>query len=191
VSDRASVRGEVGVQRHVLLVRHCEATAQHAEAPLSDVGVAQARALAHRQAPLRPDHLVSSPYRRAQQSIAPLAAQLGLAVAIDPRLRERRLGDEPIGDWRGAVRASFDDLERALPGGESGRAAQTRARSAVLDALAAGHRLPLLATHGNWLALLLTSIDGRFGYAGWESLRNPDVFLLTAAGEAWSYERLA
>jgi 2,3-bisphosphoglycerate-dependent phosphoglycerate mutase len=176
--------------RRLLLVRHCESSGQHPEAPLTERGLAQADGLAQRLAPLAPDHLVSSPYRRAQQTIAPLATRLGLTSALDPRWRERYLGDEPIDDWRAAVRASFDDLDRALPGGESSRAAQTRARAAVETLLAASHRLPAIATHGNLLALLLTSIDGRFGYAGWESLTNPDVYVLEAADGVWAYRRL-
>jgi len=177
--------------RRLLLVRHCESTGQDPEAPLTVRGHVQAARLTARLAPLAPDLFISSPYLRARQSIAPLARRLGTVVSIDDRLRERRLGDEPIADWRRAVRESFDDLDRALPGGESSRAAQARARAAVADALATDCRLPLLATHGNWLALVLTAIDGRFGYAGWQSLTNPDVFLLTADVGVWSYERLA
>ncbi|MEO8603658.1 MAG: histidine phosphatase family protein [bacterium] len=174
----------------ILLVRHCESTAQHSEAPLTARGLVQAEALAHRLTPLAPDHLVSSPYLRARQSIAPLAQRLGLDVAIDARLRERRLGDEPIDDWRAAVRASFEALDGALPGGESSRVAQQRGRAALDDILAGAHRLPVVATHGNLLALLLTSIDGRFGYAGWESLANPDVFVVEVDAGVWSYRHL-
>lgn len=176
--------------QRVLLIRHCEASAQHPEAPLTPRGTEQADALAQRLAPLEPDHVVSSPYRRAQQSVAPLATALRLAVALDERWRERRLGDEPIDDWRGAVRASFDDLDRVLPGGESSRSAQTRGRAALDDLLAAPYRLPVAATHGNLLALLLTAIDGRFGYAGWESLTNPDVFVVELEGGALRCRRL-
>ena len=181
----------IGAERRVLLVRHCESTAQHPDAPLTSAGLAQADQLAARLAALAPDHVVSSPYLRARQSIAPLAQALGLPVAVDERLRERRLGEAPLDDWRAAVRASFEDLDRVLPGGESSRAAQQRGRAALDDILAGGHRLPVLATHGNLLALLLTAIDGRFGYAGWESLRNPDVMLLSVEAGAWSYRRLA
>ncbi len=176
--------------QRLLLIRHCESSGQHPDAPLTARGLAQAEALAQRLAPLAPDQLVASPYLRARQSIAPLAAILGLSVAIDERWRERRLGDEPIDDWRGAVRASFDDLDRALPGGESSRAAQHRGRAALDALFAAACQLPAVATHGNLLALLLTSLDGRFGYAGWESLTNPDVFEIDSAGGSLSYRRL-
>ncbi|MDX2167771.1 MAG: histidine phosphatase family protein [Deltaproteobacteria bacterium] len=174
----------------MLLIRHCESSGQHPDAPLTARGLEQAEELAQRLAPLAPDHLVSSPYRRAHQSVAPLAAMLGVAVTTDARWRERQLGDAPLDDWRGAVRDSFDDLDRVLPGGESSRAAQARARAALDALLTAPHRLPAVATHGNLLALLLTSIDGQFGYAGWESLTNPDVYAVEFTDRGWRYRRL-
>ena len=173
----------------LLLVRHCESTGPDPEAPLSARGLEQARVLADALAPLAPDHLVSSPFLRARQSVAPLAAALGLTVAIEPRLAERRLGIDPFGDWRAGLRAAFDDPDRAYPDGESGLEAQRRGRAAVIDVLRAGHRLPVLATHGNLLSLFLASVDGRFGYAEWEQLANPDVFVLSTEGEQWSYAR--
>ena len=48
--------------------------------------------------------LVSSPYTRAQQSIAPLAQRLRLPVEIDPRLAERVLSADPLEHWREAIR---------------------------------------------------------------------------------------
>jgi 2,3-bisphosphoglycerate-dependent phosphoglycerate mutase len=41
-------------------------------------------------------------------------------------------------------------------------------------------RLPaVVVTHGNLLALLLHAFDGRPGYATWEQLSNPDLFVVT------------
>jgi len=177
------------VNRRLLLVRHCESSGQEPEAPLTARGHAQARELAGRLAPLAPDHIVSSPFVRARQSVAPLAAARALAVAIEPRLAERRLGVDPFGDWRQGLRASFADLDRSYPDGESARTAQQRGRAVVEAVLASQHRLPVLATHGNLLSLLLASVDGRFGYADWAQLANPDIFVLTVAGDAWSYVR--
>ena len=72
------------------------------------------------------------------------------------------------------------------------RARETLARgwSAIEDVLRTGARLPLLVSHGQLLALALHSIDGRFGHAGWESLRNPDVLRLRVARDgARRFER--
>ena len=46
------------------------------------------------------------------------------------------------------------------------------------DVLDRDRALPLAVTHGNAMALLLHSLDTSFGYPGWRSLTNPDVYLL-------------
>lgn len=164
----------------LLLVRHCESSGQHAEAPLSARGLEQAAALATTLAAFPIERVVSSPYLRARQTIAPFAARAGLEVELDARLAERRLSPQPIAEWREVVRASFEDLAHRAPGGESGGETLARGRAALEDALARGHALTALVGHGQHLSLLLHSIDGRFGYAGWENLSNPDLYLVDA-----------
>lgn len=81
------------------VVRHGE-TAWNAEGrvqgqldvPLSEVGLAQARAVAHALAGERFDALYSSDLARVRQTAAPAAARLGLEVRCDPALRERHYG---------------------------------------------------------------------------------------------------
>ena len=52
------------------------------------------------------------------------------------------------------------------------------------------HRLPLAVTHGNLMSLVLHSIDPHFGYYGWESLSNPDVYhLFRTGGGRLAFER--
>lgn len=89
--------------RLLFLVRHCESTGQNASAPLTAVGQTQAIHLADHLERLGVDLLVSSPYIRAQQSVAPLAQRLGLAVETDARLAERVLSTEPLAHWREAI----------------------------------------------------------------------------------------
>lgn len=80
------------------------------------------------------------------------------------------------------MRASFDDPARRAPGGESGGETLARGRAALADALAGGYALTALVGHGQHLSLLLHSCDGRFGYEGWESLSNPDLYLVEPDG---------
>ena len=76
------------------------------------------------------DMIVSSSYTRAQQSIGPFAAKVGLPVHLDRRLIERTLSGSPINNWREIVRDSFGDLELRLPGGESAREVLDRGSTA-------------------------------------------------------------
>ena len=126
--------------------------------------------------------VVSSEYLRAKQTAQPLAAARGLPLWTDERLNERRLSGTPINHWREIVRDSFSDPDLRAPGGESSREALGRAWAA-LTALTGGSRTnTAVVTHGNLIALVLHSLDGTFGYEGWEGLSNPDVFLLDVEG---------
>jgi probable phosphoglycerate mutase len=70
-----------------------------ADPPLDDEGRRQAYEVAGMIAALGPDVLVSSDAQRAAQTAAPIGDLTGLAVTLEPRLRERSLGH-----WEGLTR---------------------------------------------------------------------------------------
>jgi 2,3-bisphosphoglycerate-dependent phosphoglycerate mutase len=160
-------------------VRHCRATGQEPAAELTSDGRAQAEALADVLADRGVERIVSSPWQRAVDSIAPLALRLGLTVERDERLRERTLSDGPLPDWRERLRASFDDPDLCLPGGESSRAATARAIAALDGARAHAAHATVVVTHGNLLALILRTVDPGIGFDHWQALSNPDLYRLS------------
>ena len=180
--DPYAAGGETTLPKLVHVVRHCWPEGQEPAAPLTPEGRVQAAALADflveasRADGVRIERIISSPFARAQQSAAPLAARVGIAIETDARLRERSLTTASRSDWRDLVRASFDDLDLRLEGGESNRTAMHRA-AAVLEGI---RRHPAqttaLVTHGNLLTLLLKCLDGRVGFDEWGRLTYPDVF---------------
>lgn len=163
-----------------LLIRHAESPwSEDEDRPLSPAGMRAAASLCERLAgrPLRA--IYASPYRRARQTVAPLAARLGLPVSEIADLRERSLGRFASGSFEEAVATTWADFDHVHPGGESNRSAQRRAL-AVVEALARRHHAHTvaLATHGNLLALLLHAFDPRIDFAFWRSLAFPDAFEL-------------
>lgn len=80
----------------------------HTDVPLTDAGVAEARAAAARLATLRPAAIVVSDLSRALRTAEPLAELTGLDVTVDARLRERSGGS-----WEGLtqveIRAKFPE----------------------------------------------------------------------------------
>ncbi len=157
----------------LLLIRHGETalnasrTLQPADTPLSERGLAQARALALRMigaggvgdpGAQRIAGIVSSDLPRALQTAQAIASATGLPVATSAMLQERNFGD-----WRGLPHASFgfDPLAHAgaPPGGESHAAFAQRVALAFAHILAVQAALGgtlVVVTHGlvlrEWLA---------------------------------------
>lgn len=172
----------------LILVRHCQTTGQAPESELTALGRTQAGELAVFLAGFNIDHIVTSPYQRARDSIAPFAELRDLCPVIDDRLAERRLADTDLPHWRDVVQRAFVDLDHVEPGGESGRETLIRGWAAIHDAATAGKELPVVVGHGHLFGLVLHSIDPAFGFAGHAAMTNPDVFLLE--DEPWRFVRL-
>jgi broad specificity phosphatase PhoE len=64
----------------VLLLRHAEKASSASDSPLSAVGVDRARELAHVTGQARVQAIYASEYVRTQQTVQPLADQIGLPV---------------------------------------------------------------------------------------------------------------
>lgn len=175
----------------MILVRHCEAAGQEPDAPLTDAGLGQAEALAGFLAELGVDAIFASEFLRARQTAWPLARTLTLPVVVDRRLNERTLSPLPVPNWREIVRDSFLDLALRAPGGESASDVLARAIACLDEVLDYGYETPVVVTHGNLLSLVLHSVDGAFGFDGWQGLTNPDVYRLQFHnGKPVEFERL-
>lgn len=151
------------------IVRHGE-TAWNAEGrvqgqtdvPLSEVGLAQARALAAALAGVRFGALYSSDLARCRQTAAPLGRALGLEARTEPMLRERHYGIfETLTYAEAKVRFPEDyarlrakDPEFDFRGGESLRGFFERSIR-CLEAIAAAHagEEVLVVTHGGVLEM--------------------------------------
>lgn len=173
----------------IYLVRHCSASGQEPDAPLTQAGKQQAFSLYEffRHIPI--ERIISSDYDRAVESIAPLARMRNLPIETEPKLRERILALEPREDWLALLRRSFKDDSFKLPDAESGFEATHRILSVIQRATESGSPT-IIVTHGNLLALLLQHIDPRFGFETWRTLSNPDVYQLEILEHSFSIKRI-
>jgi 2,3-bisphosphoglycerate-dependent phosphoglycerate mutase len=171
------------VSKTLYIVRHCKATGQAPDAPLTLEGAAQATQLADRLAELPIQRIISSPFVRATESIRPLAERLNLPITTDVRLSERILSGVDRPDWLSALQATFDDLDRCLEGGESSRAAMQRAAAVASECALHAAAVTVLVTHGNLMTLLLKHFDPQIGFVEWQRLTNPDVYRVVLAAE--------
>lgn len=165
-----------GMSRMLYVVRHVKAEGQEPEAALTADGRSQAEALAAALADLGVDHIVSSTFRRAIESIRPLADRLAIAIATDDRLIEASLSSINHPDWLTKLKATFEDDDLCFEGGESSGAATERAIAAVEAVLRSTAKAPVVVTHGRLATLLLRRYDRRFGFEDWQALSTPDLF---------------
>jgi broad specificity phosphatase PhoE len=140
----------------------------HTDVALDDVGRLQAATAARVLATYRPDLIVSSDLRRAADTAATLAAETGLPVHYDPRLREQYFGT-----WQGMtsaeVAAAYPVENARWRRGEPIDAFEIedrddlakRAAAAARDAVArAGGGTVVLATHGGAAKYMLADLLG-------------------------------
>ncbi|MDJ0568823.1 MAG: histidine phosphatase family protein [Pleurocapsa sp. MO_192.B19] len=166
------------MNREFYILRHCQATGQAADAQLTETGKQQAIDLINGLSDINLKRIISSPYTRAIQSIAPLAEYLNLPVELDSRLIERILSPTPLDDWRKSLRDTFENLDLYFEGGESSRAPMQRGLAVVNEVLKQTTDTDrfLLVTHGNLMALLLKHFERRIGFDDWQNLSNPDIY---------------
>jgi probable phosphoglycerate mutase len=149
----------------ILLARHGETDWNregrfqgHADAPLNELGRAQARDLAQRLASTPFSAVYSSDLSRARETAEILAVSHGVPVIVDPGLRE-----VDVGSWSGLTRAEiakrFPDAEHH--DGETRDEHLARVLAAV-ERIAHGHsgERILIVSHGGSLRALRRHCTG-------------------------------
>ncbi|MGP4040963.1 histidine phosphatase family protein [Gracilibacillus sp. D59] len=128
--------------------------------------------------------IVSSPYRRAIQTVQGLALYKGLTIEEYEELKERpikgleyRLSTQEL---LKAIEHSFEGKEYCLEGGESTIQAQKRAIPIIKQLLSEynGKKI-VIGTHGNIMTIMMNYFDDRYRYDFWKSTTKPDIYQLT------------
>lgn len=183
------------------LVRHGESTFNrdnrftgHIDAPLTDLGRAEARAVALKFSAVRFDKAYTSTLRRASESLTILLSALGQSDV--PTVSARELNERHYGELEGLNKAEMEkqfgeeqvhlwrrSYGLAPPGGESLRDTAERAipylKSVILPDVQGGLNVLVLA-HGNSLRAIAMVLEG---------LTPVEVVKLNiATGEARVYE---
>ena len=176
------------------LIRHAQShpSSKVAEPdwPLSQRGQEQAAQLGPLLESLDIDRIYSSPYLRTLSTIDPFVKKLGLAVVVDPELRERKITDRVRKDFPEVWLRSWNDFSFALPGCENSFDAQRRFVGAVTR-IVADETSPTIgiSAHGNVIALMLNHVEPGYGWAEADRLRNPDVIKLELGDGGFAWDR--
>lgn len=165
--------------KKIYLIRHCKTTGQEPRAGLTNQGKENALELVPILEKCHIDHIISSPYKRAVQTIKPFSENIGIPIMIDENLEERVLSADPMEDWLEQLERTFIERDLIFSGGESSNHALTRIQK-VLDEVFENEQMQQVAivSHGNILSLLINHYDPSFGFAEWQQMKNPDIFVL-------------
>lgn len=171
------------------LLRHAEAEfkplpdhpGQSADAPLTERGSRQANALVAPLFELGITHIHTSPFLRAKASVTPFASAARLVVTEDARLQERRRGHGPDATYLDEVRLLTTHPDASPYGGESGRDVLFRGMPGIDAARAAG-QVPLIATHGQFLSVILSTLGATCDFDMWRAMPNPALYEVTETG---------
>lgn len=110
----------------IYFVRHAHSTytKEERERPLSEKGHLDAENVTHLLKDKHIDVVISSPYKRAIQTVQGIANTYHVSIEIEEDLRERLLSSEPIADFNDAIENVWEDWSFAYEGGESNDVAQ-------------------------------------------------------------------
>lgn len=163
-------------------VRHAHSTysADELNRPLSETGMADALRVTELLLNEKIQILISSPYKRAIQTIEGLEKPLNTQIIIEDDFKERVLSAEPVTDFRHAMDKVWENFSFAWPGGESNLVAQSRGVQALYRVLQQyTDKSIVIGTHGNLMVLIMNALDQRYNYSFWKQLGMPDIYKLS------------
>ena len=118
------------------------------------------------------DAVLSSPYRRAVETVEVFAKERGMEVLPVEDFRERCIADMWIEDFREFTRRQWEDHDYKLGGGESLREVQRRNIAALTDVLRQyDGKTVAVGTHGTALSTIIQYFVPSFGYAEFDRIR--------------------
>ena len=127
------------------------------------------------------DIFVSSSYRRAIDTVRPLAELTNQEIIQYDGLAERAIASIrcviPEAELLKAIEESFNEINYCMPEGETTE--QARARSIpIIEKLLTEHNGKKIAigTHGNIMTIILNFFDPSFGYEFWAQTSKPDIY---------------
>jgi len=168
--------------KSVLMVRHGKASLEGDDLNrgLTEDGEIQAIQLASilNEQKTRPSIIYSSPYQRAILSIKPFAESVGLEIKTNMDLREKKIATGPIEDIVEVRQKMWADLNYRHSGGETGLEVQERGMNAInsiLQEINLGETA-LIASHGNFIGLIINLFQSDFRYDQWKNMSMPDIY---------------
>lgn len=151
----------------VYFIRHAEPNYENhndEKRELTKRGLQSSEDLVEVFAPISIDSFYSSPYKRAMDTIAPLATSKQKKIVLVDDFRERKLSDKWVEDFMGIVKKQWNDFTFKLPNGESLKEVQDRNVSSLHDIVHnSKDKTIVVGTHGTALSTIIHYYVPSFG----------------------------
>ncbi|MFT8311101.1 MAG: histidine phosphatase family protein [Sporolactobacillus sp.] len=117
------------------------------------------------------DQVLSSPYKRAVDTVKQLANLKNLPIYKDEDFRERSVG-EWVEDFRAYAERQWNDFRFKLEGGESLSEVQERVTRALNQILnERNHQVLVIGCHGTALSMIINYYDSTYEFANFEQMK--------------------
>ncbi len=119
------------------------------------------------------DVILSSPFKRAIDTVADLAEVKGLPIEVVDNFRERRVDSVWIEDFNTFCKNQWADFNYKLADGECLKEVQNRNIAALNNVLESCEgKSVVIGSHGTALSTIINYYDKTFGYEEFEKIRN-------------------
>lgn len=152
----------------IYLVRHSVSDTSVKEdriRPLSDEGIERIANVNSFFEDICITAVYSSPYKRSYDTVWPYAESIGLNIVVDENLRERKVSDFWIEDFKSFAMKQWQDFDYKLESGESLGEVQTRNIESIRRIIAENTgRNVIVGTHGTAMSTIINCYDNNYGY---------------------------
>lgn len=167
---------------NIYFVRHAHSiyTPEDLQRPLSERGLKDAERVTEILSKEKINRVISSPYKRAIETVEGVASLINQEIELEDGFRERKLAEISVDNFEESVLKVWNDFNFSFPGGESGHMAQQRgilALEKILDKYN-GENI-VIGTHGNIMVLIMNYYNKSYNYDFWKKLKMPHIYKLT------------
>ncbi|MCL1998815.1 MAG: histidine phosphatase family protein [Turicibacter sp.] len=179
----------------IYFIRHAEpnrTVGVDATYPLTEKGLADCVLVSHFLRGRGIEIALSSPFKRAVDTIKPFADGAGLAIELVEDFRERAITDHWIADFDDFSARQWADFSYKLPDGECLSEVQAR-NLAALGAMLRKYegKTWVVGTHGTALSTIIHHYDEAFGLADFREMTMPWAVKMCFDGEKFlSWEKI-
>ena len=157
----------------IIFVRHADSNRQNHDELLRELsprGMEDRKRVTEYLSDKKIDAVLSSPFRRAVDTVADFAQKYGFEIGLADGFREREVSGW-LADYPAFVKRQWEDFDYKRPGCESLREAQSRCAAALETVLRryAGKTV-VIGGHGTAISAVVNYFDNSFGWKEFEEI---------------------